>query len=70
MEKPCGSHGFLIGTLAGSTSIHLPFFGMIFPGNRLKQLFVAALSLEQLPFTILVVLCAVSLVSRIILVLR
>lgn len=38
--------------------------------DRLKQLCVSALSLEQLPFTILLVLCAVSLLSRVILLLR
>lgn len=38
--------------------------------NRLKPLLASALAFEQLPFTILVLLCAVSLVARIILLLR
>ena len=43
---------------------------MIPPKNRWKPLLTSALSFEQLPFTILLVLCAVSLVARIILLLR
>ena len=38
--------------------------------NRLKPFLASALTFEQLPFTILLVLCAVSLVARIILLLR